>query len=184
MTVDELHDWLAANHATTSEFSVELWRKGTGVPSVSWNDVVDECLCVGWIDGRGNRIDERRWTIRITPRRQGSYWSDKNLKRFEELRAAGRIQPAGLAAWRARDPSTEGRYSFEREQAVLTDDEWATFPRQARTFWDQQPPGYRKTALHWVTSAKRPETRAKRLAELVDDCANGLRIKLLRRSPA
>ena len=104
-----------------------------------------------------------------------------NLKRFEELRAAGRVQPAGLATWEARDPGTDRRYSFEREHAVLSDEEWDTFPPEARAFWEAQPPGYRKAALHWVTSAKRPETRVKRLAELVADSGDGLRIKLLRR---
>lgn len=183
MTADELRNWLATNHATTAEFSVELWKKGTEVPSAGWNDVVDECLRVGWIDGRGNRIDDERWTIRITPRRSGSYWSDKNLRRFEELRAAGQIEPAGLAAWEARDPGAERRYSFERAPVDLTDQEWATFSAEARVFWDDQPPGYRKTALHWVTSAKRPATRSKRLAELVADSGNGVRIKLLRRNP-
>lgn len=181
MTPEELEDWLAVNHATADELFVELWKKGSGVASATWNDVVDACLCVGWIDGRGNRIDDQRWTIRITPRRKGSYWSDKNLKRFEELRAVGRVQPAGLATWEARDPGTDRRYSFEREHAVLSDEEWDTFPPEARAFWEAQPPGYRKAALHWVTSAKRPETRVKRLAELVADSGDGLRIKLLRR---
>jgi uncharacterized protein YdeI (YjbR/CyaY-like superfamily) len=181
VTVDELHTWLEANHETATEHLVELWRKGTGVESVTWNDVVDECLCFGWIDGRSNRVDDERWTIRITPRRRGSNWSRKNLKRFDELRAEGRIRPAGLAIWEARDPARTDQYSFEREQADLAADEWATFPPAARAFWDDQPPGYRRAALHWVTSAKRADTRARRLAELVDDSANGLRIKLLRR---
>ena len=181
MTADELHAWLAANHATATEHSVELWKKATGVASATWNDVVDECLCFGWIDGRGNRVDDERWTIRITPRQKRSIWSRKNLQRFEELRADGRIQPAGLAAFEARDPDHTNQYSHEREAADLTDEEWATFTDGARAFWDAQPPGYRKQALHWVTSPKRPETRVKRLAELVADCEAGERIKPLRR---
>lgn len=181
MTRDELHDWLAANHATATERTVELWKAGTGVESASWNDVVDECLAHGWIDGRSHRIDDERWAIRITPRRRRSIWSQKNLRRFEELRAEGRITPAGLATWEARDPALVKQYSFEVEPADLTAEEWAAFPAEATAFWDAQPPGYRRQALHWVTSGKRAETRVKRLAQLVDDCAAGLRLKHLRR---
>lgn len=181
MTADELQAWLEANHATAAELFVQLSKKGAGVESASWNDVVDECLRYGWIDGRADRVDDQRWTIRITPRRPRSIWSRKNLMRFGELRAEGRVTPAGLAVWDARDPERTDQYSHERETADLTADEWATFPPDARAFWDVQPPGYRKQALHWVTSPKRPETRMKHLADLVHDCANGLRIKLLRR---
>ncbi|HYD53013.1 MAG TPA: YdeI/OmpD-associated family protein [Gemmatimonadaceae bacterium] len=180
---DELRRWLHEHHATAPELWIGYYKKGTGKPSLTWPQTVDEALCYGWIDGIRKSLDGERFMQRLTPRRKRSNWSAVNLKRVPELIAEGRMQPSGLAAFEARDPARCEVYSFENEHATLAPEEEARFRKKAKAwrFWEAQPPGYRRTALHWVTSAKRPETRARRLATLIDDSANGLRIALLRR---
>jgi uncharacterized protein YdeI (YjbR/CyaY-like superfamily) len=180
----ELRDWLHANHATADELWIGYYKKATGRPSLTWPETVDELLCFGWIDGIRKGIDGERFMQRVTPRRKGSNWSAVNLKRVPELVAEGRMHAAGLAAHESRDPAKCQVYSFDRPDAPsLAPEEERRFRarKKAWAFWLAQPPGYRRTALHWVTSAKRAETREKRLRTLMDDSANGLRIALLRR---
>lgn len=167
--------WLEANHATAAEISVGFWKRDTGKPSITWPQSVDEALAFGWIDGVRNRIDDEAYRIRFTPRRAGSVWSKVNLKRFAELKAEGRIAPAGQAAFEAGTPSA---YSYEREAAELAPAETKRFKanKPAWAYWQACPPGYRKLLVHRTTSAKRPETRAKRLGQLIDACAEGRRI--------
>ena len=167
--------WLKEHHATAEELSVGFWKKETGKPSITWPQSVDEALAFGWIDGVRHRIDDEAYRIRFTPRRAGSVWSQVNLKRFAELKAQGRIAPAGQAAFEAGKPSS---YSYEREAAALTEAETAQFQANAPawTYWQSCPPGYRKLNVHRVSAAKRPETRAKRLKLLIDACAAGRRV--------
>jgi uncharacterized protein YdeI (YjbR/CyaY-like superfamily) len=145
---------------------------------------VDEALCVGWIDGVRRRIDDESYSIRFTPRRPGSTWSAVNVRRAAELSAAGRMQDGGLAAFAARHPDRTGTYSHEqRAEPRLDTDAERTF-RADPTAWDfftAQPPSYRRTALWLVVSAKRPETRARRLEQLMADSRAGRRIAQLRR---
>jgi uncharacterized protein YdeI (YjbR/CyaY-like superfamily) len=171
--------WLEANHATAAELDVGFWKVGSGRPSITWPQSVDEALSFGWIDGVRRRIDDEAYRIRFTPRKAGSVWSKVNLKRFAELKAEGRIAPAGQAAFDVGKPST---YSYEKATTALTPDETATFRTEAAAwaYFQSCPPGYRKVVLHWVTSAKRPETRAKRLAQLIDLCAGGRRLDFLK----
>ena len=180
----ELRDWLQANHASVDSLWIGYHKKATGKPTLTWPETVDELLCYGWIDGIRKGIDGERFMQRVTPRRKGSNWSAINLKRVPELVAEGRMQPAGLAAYEARDPAKCSVYSFDRPDVpALAPAEEKRFraKKKAWAFWELQPPGYRRTALHWVTSAKRAETRARRLETLMDDSAKGLRIALLRR---
>jgi len=177
--------WLARHHARETELWVGFHKKGTGVPSMTWPESVDEALCFGWIDGVRKSVDAERYVIRFTPRRPGSIWSNVNIAKVATLTAAGRMQPAGLAAFEARSAAKSGVYAFERtEEARLERAEAAAFRREqaAWRFFEAQPPGYRRTALHWVTSAKLAATRARRLATLIEDSAAGRRIKQLRRS--
>jgi uncharacterized protein YdeI (YjbR/CyaY-like superfamily) len=175
--------WLKEHHATTSELWVGFHKKGTGRPSLTWPQSVDEALCVGWIDGIRKSLGDESYVIRFTPRKKGSIWSTVNSRRVAELIRDGRMQPAGLQAFEARDPVRSGLYSFEREAATLKPADLKRFRanKAAWSFWQAQPPGYRKTVTHWVVSAKREETRAKRLATLIQDSAAGLRIAQLRR---
>lgn len=178
-------DWLAQHHGTATEVVVGFWKVGTGKPTLTWSESVDEALRFGWIDGIRRSIDAERYTIRFTPRRRGSIWSAVNIRKVQALIAAGRMQPAGLAAWEARDAAKTARYSYERETAALTEAEQAAFRRRraAWAWFEAQPAGYRKLVTHWVSSAKRAETRARRLATLIEDAAAGRRIAGLRREP-
>ncbi|HXA39844.1 MAG TPA: YdeI/OmpD-associated family protein [Phenylobacterium sp.] len=169
--------WLKANHATAAELSVGFWKVGSGRPSMTWPQSVDEALSFGWIDGVRHRIDDEAYRIRFTPRRAGGIWSQVNLKRFAELDAEGRIAPAGRAAWEAGKERTKV-YSYERPAGDLSADELASFRADATAwaFFETQPPGYRKLTVHRILDAKTAPTRAKRLALLIDASAQGRRL--------
>jgi uncharacterized protein YdeI (YjbR/CyaY-like superfamily) len=169
----ELRGWLEANHETATELWVGMYKKGTGKPSVAWPQLVDECLCFGWIDGIRKGLDEESFVQRITPRKARSNWSRVNLKRVEELIAEGRMRPAGLRAYEGR-VKTDG-YSYEqRDNPVLDKESLRLFQADAEAwaYFQSRPPGYRRLALFWIVSAKREETRRKRLATLIEDSRN------------
>lgn len=183
-TPADFRQWLQAHHQTERELLVGFYKKGSGRPSITWPESVAEALCFGWIDGVRKSIDDESYTIRFTPRKRGSIWSAVNMRLVEELIRDGRMQPAGLTAWQARDPAKSAVYSFEQKEAAqLTPEMEARFRENAQAwkFWEAQPPGYRKTATHYVMTAKREETRAKRLQTLIDDSSAGQRIGVLRR---
>ncbi len=182
-TPADFRDWLAANHTTTAELWVGYFRKSTGRPSLTWPESVDQALCFGWIDGVRRRIDDESYANRFTPRRRGSNWSLVNIKRALELIEAELMQPAGLAAFEARDKASAGEYSYEGRPPGLDEACEAELRADAAAwaYWEAQPPHYRKGAAHWVMSAKREETRRKRLATLIEDSAAGRRIALYRR---
>jgi uncharacterized protein YdeI (YjbR/CyaY-like superfamily) len=178
--------WLERHHATATELWVGFWKVSSGQPTLTWSESVDEALCFGWIDGVRKSAGQDRYVIRFTPRKPGSKWSLVNLRKVEALKGEGRMRAAGLAAWKRRNVSDPG-YSFERTDAITLANEELTRFRKQRKAWawfEGQPPGYRKLVLHWVTSAKRPETRERRLATLMADCAEGRRIAQLRRDDA
>ena len=178
-TAADFRAWLHANHARATELVVGFHRKGSGRPSITWPESVDEALCYGWIDGVRRSLDEHSYTIRFTPRQASSTWSNVNIAKVEALLAAGKMMPAGLAAWQRRDPARSGIYSFERQEPAAFD---AAMERRFRAnraawkFFGAQPPGYRRLATHYVLSAKRPETREKRLAALIDCSARSERL--------
>jgi uncharacterized protein YdeI (YjbR/CyaY-like superfamily) len=183
-TEEELRAWLEANHATESELIVGMWKKHTGRASVHWPEVRDAALCFGWIDGIARRIDDERHQQRITPRKDGSIWSKVNVERFDALEAEGRMTDAGRAAFAKRREDRTGVYSHERDEEPELPAGFEARLRanaKAAAFFDAQPPGYRRTAIHLVISAKREETRERRLEQLIADSAAGLRIKQLRR---
>lgn len=176
--------WLEAHHETKKELLVGFHKKGTGRPSITWPESVDEALSFGWIDGVRHSLGEGAYTIRFTPRRPTSIWSAVNVARVAELTKVGRMRPAGLRAFGARTPERTGVYSFERNEAAkLTKAQEKTLRanRKAAAFFDAQPPGYRKVVTHWVTSAKKEETRERRLQRLIADSAAGRRIGILAR---
>ncbi len=167
--------WLEPNHATVAELWVGFWKKGSGHPSITWPESVDQALCFGWIDGIRRSLGEDAYMIRFTPRKRGSTWSAVNVRRAEALRAQGLMRPAGLELYLARDPAKTNLYSFEREQAALTPEEESELRANARAWeWFQaQPPSYRKPVLHWVTSAKLEATRRRRFEALISCSAVG-----------
>ena len=181
-TPDEFRAWLEENHESESEVVVGFYKKPTGRPSLTWTESVREALCFGWIDGVRRRIDDDSYSIRFTPRKRGSNWSLVNVRHVEELTRAGRMHPAGIEAFEARTPEKTGVYTYEnRHEAKLSPEHEEQFQANERAweFFQAQPPGYRQTAIFWVVSAKREETRARRLATLIDDSAHHRRIGLL-----
>jgi uncharacterized protein YdeI (YjbR/CyaY-like superfamily) len=144
---------------------------------------VDEALCFGWIDGIRRSVDETRYTIRFTPRRQRSIWSAVNIQRVLALKEAGRMRPAGLRAFDARQENKSSIYSYEQRRDQL-DEPYASLLQHNQAAWDfylAQPASYRKAVNWWVVSAKLEETRLKRLEQLIEDSANSRRIAQLTR---
>jgi uncharacterized protein YdeI (YjbR/CyaY-like superfamily) len=174
-TPAEFRKWLEANHAATQELLVGFYKKSSGEPSITWPESVDEALCFGWIDGVRKNLDEIRYTIRFTPRKTVSIWSAVNIKRVEELSSRGLMQPAGLKAYEARRENKSGIYSYEQRSHTLPEP-YETPLRQNQGAWDfyqSRPPSYRKAASWWVVSAKKEETRLKRLKQLIEYSAKG-----------
>lgn len=171
----ELRAWLARHHASATELVVGFYRRQSGRPGVSWPESVDEALCFGWIDGVRRRIDAASYTIRFTPRKRGSVWSAINIRRAGVLAAAGRLEAAGQRALEARRANRSGVYSYEQRPTELAAPYSALLAknRAAKRFFDAQPPSYRRAAIWWVLSAKREETRLRRLATLTELSAAG-----------
>jgi len=176
-TEADFRRWLDANHQTAPELLVGFWKKGTAKPSIDWPQARDQALCFGWIDGHRKSLGDNAYTIRFTPRRGGSIWSKVNVERFEALRNAGLMTRAGERAYEENKHKT-GLYSYEKPLASLTADEERLFRKHTLAWadWEKRPPGYRKTVLGWISGAKKPETRAKRLGELIAGSAEGRRL--------
>lgn len=171
--------WLAAHAHEASELLVGFNKVGSGRPSMSWSESVDQALCYGWIDGVRKRVDEERYTIRFTPRKAGSIWSAVNIEKIAALREQGLMTAAGEAAYARRTEARSRVYSHEREvPAELAPEDLAQFQAQpaAWAYFEACPPGYRRVMLHLIASAKKPETRAARLAKLIEACAAGRRL--------
>jgi uncharacterized protein YdeI (YjbR/CyaY-like superfamily) len=183
----DLRAWFARNHATAEELWLGYHKKATGRPSVDWPQSVDEALCVGWIDGIRNRIDDETYVIRFTPRRPRSVWSTVNVKRVAALTRARRMRAAGRKAFEARRENRSGIYSYEQRRERLEEpfDSALRENPEAAAFFDAQPASYRRMASWWVVSAKKEETRWKRLRGLVDHSASGRRLpQFTRREPS
>jgi uncharacterized protein YdeI (YjbR/CyaY-like superfamily) len=168
-TPSDWRAWLAKHHEHEKELLVGFYKVESGKPSITWPQSVDEALSFGWIDGVRRRVDDEAYTIRFTPRKPTSIWSAVNIKRMAELIAEGRVAPAGLAAFERRDEKRCETYSYERKMAAFDATALAHFmkERKAWEWFSAQAPSYQRAATHWVTSAKRPETREKRLGTLI-----------------
>jgi uncharacterized protein YdeI (YjbR/CyaY-like superfamily) len=178
----EFYDWLEQNHETADEVYVGFHKQHTGKRAMSWSEAVDQALCFGWIDTRTNAIDDDRYMQRFTPRKPGSNWSKINVEKVAKLTEAGLMRPAGLAAFEKRTDEKTGVYSFERQTELAPEyDAQLRANRAAAEYFESRPPWYRRTAIHLVMSAKREETRLRRLAQLIEDSAAGRDIKQLRR---
>lgn len=185
-TPAEFRAWLEEHHVTATELLVGFYKTKSGTQSMTWPESVDEALCFGWIDGRGKRIDDARHSIRFTPRRRGSIWSVVNIQKVADLTNQGRMRPAGLKAFAERSEERSGVYSHEQKDGVAFDNVMEQQFRANEKAWDffqARAASYRKAATWWVVSAKREETRAKRLATLIDDSENGCAVRHLTRTP-
>ena len=177
-TADDFRAWLKNNHDKVDELLVGFYKRGSGKPSMTWPESVDQALCFGWIDGVRKTIDDESYTIRFTPRRRGSIWSAVNIRRAKKLIESGAMHAAGLKSFETRDEKRANLYSYERAAASLSAEQQEEFRanKKAWKFFSDQPPGYRRTAAHYVTSAKTAETRERRLRKLIDASATGKRI--------
>ncbi len=174
----EFRAWLTAHHESATELLVGFHKSGTGVPSMTWTESVREALCFGWIDGVRKRVDDTRYTIRFTPRKSTSIWSAVNVRHIEELTAAGLMYPAGVAAFERKRENKSGVYSFEQRTVELPESYAGTFRKQKKawSWFEQSAPSYRKAAVWFVVSAKREETKLKRLALLIECSGNAERL--------
>jgi uncharacterized protein YdeI (YjbR/CyaY-like superfamily) len=183
-TPADFRAWLKEHHGKAPALWVGYHRKAAGKPSVTWEETVDEALCVGWIDGLRRSLGPDAYAIRFTPRRPRSVWSRRNIERVQALAAEGRMRKAGLDAYAHRDAHADSGYAVGDRPEELPEAMRAEFRKhpEAWAFYRAQPPGYRKQTTAWVTTAKREATRQRRLATLIEDSGCGLRIKPLRRS--
>jgi uncharacterized protein YdeI (YjbR/CyaY-like superfamily) len=177
--------WLKTEHQKTGELWVGFYKKATGTPSITYPEALDEALCFGWIDGVRKSIDADAYMQRFTPRKPKSQWSAVNIKRAQKLAESGRMHPAGLKAFEGAENQTR-TYSYEqRRQAGFDKVSERPFRTNAKAwdFFQAQPPWYRRTCAFWVLSAKKEETRKKRLATLIADSDRGQWVKPLQRPP-
>ena len=173
-----LEEWLDAEHATAPGLYVRLAKKGSGVPSVTYAELVESALCFGWIDGRSQRLDETSYLQRITPRRPRSVWSQKNVAAVEALTAAGRMRPAGLAAVEAARADGRWERAYAGPATITVPDDLAAAlaaEPAAQQAFDGLDGRNRYAVLHRVATAATPQTRARRIAALVTMLAEGRR---------
>jgi uncharacterized protein YdeI (YjbR/CyaY-like superfamily) len=171
--------WLEAHHATTPELWVGFYKKASGRAGIGYHDAVDVALCFGWIDGIKKRVDALSYTHRFTPRRPGSIWSAINTRRVGELRRRGLMAAPGLAAFARRDQKKTAIYTYENQPAKLApafETAWKA-NRKAWVFFNAQPPGYQRLAKGWIMTAKKEETRRKRLQVLMAASAKETRTR-------
>jgi uncharacterized protein YdeI (YjbR/CyaY-like superfamily) len=183
-TPEDFRQWLEEHHASASELWVGFYKVGSGKPSITWPESVDEALCVGWIDGIRKSIDDESYMIRFTPRKATSTWSAVNIKRMAELQSQGRVLPAGVKAFEKRTEKKSGIYAYEQRGSAELDEASERQFREQKAAWEffqAQPPWYRKTATWWVVSAKKEETRQRRLASLIESSAQRQPIRELTR---
>jgi uncharacterized protein YdeI (YjbR/CyaY-like superfamily) len=163
--------WLHANHAGEKEAWLIINKKQATRPGVSYDEALDEALCFGWIDGLMHRLDEEAFTLRFSPRKSRSIWSEGNKQRVERLIAQGRMTEAGLAKIREAKENGEWDKTAEREDtSVLPSDLEDALQRDGRTWarWESLAPSLKKQYIYWVTSAKAQETRRRRILETVE----------------
>jgi uncharacterized protein YdeI (YjbR/CyaY-like superfamily) len=178
----DFRKWLERHHRVRPELLLGFFSTKSGRGGLTYRQALDEALCFGWIDGRRTNLDAVSYTIRFTPRTAKSHWSRVNITRALELRTAGLMAPAGLEAFERRDEGRTIDYSYELNAAALGPAAEKAFRanRKAWTFFESQAPSYQRVAKFWVTSAKREETREKRLAVLIADSARGRRLRITR----
>lgn len=172
-TPADFRDWLEEHHETAPEAFIGYYKKGVARKAMTYAEAVDEALCHGWIDGITYRVDDEMTTTRFTPRRKGSNWSAVNIGKVGRLIADGRMRPAGLRAFEARDTGTVAPYSYEQRPMELPPEYRARLAEDARAeaYWASRSPSYRRAVTWWVVSAKREATRERRMTQLIEDCA-------------
>jgi uncharacterized protein YdeI (YjbR/CyaY-like superfamily) len=184
-TASAFRRWLVKHHQSSSELWVRYYKKDSGKPSITYPESVDQALCFGWIDGVRHAVDEDSYRVRFTPRKKKSVWSTVNIKKVVELKRQNLMSSAGLKAFEARTEDRSEIYSFEKKRKQELEPEFRkrlNANKKARLFFEAQIPSYQRTATHWVMSAKKVETRVKRLEQLIADSEKGLWVPPMRRA--
>lgn len=176
-TPEQFRQWLEKNHDKTTELFIGFYKKASGKKSITYPEALDEALCFGWIDGVRKTIDDVSYMQRFTPRKTRSIWSNVNVRHVERLQREGRMAEAGLKAYALRDPKRTGIYAFENKPREFSPEFEMKFRANKRAweFFQSEPPSIRKVCIFWVMSAKKEETRLRRLDNLIDSSAKGLR---------
>ena len=176
----EFRRWLQKTHDKATEVFVGFYKKDSGREGLTYREALDEALCFGWIDGVRRRVDDLSYTNRFSPRTKRSTWSAINIKRVHELMEAGRMAPPGQRVFEGRDDSRTNLYSYERATCQLPPEYVKLFRGRPKawTFFAEQPPSYRRVACWYVMSAKKEETRKRRLDALIAVSARSARIGL------
>ncbi len=180
----DFRQWLEKHHETEKELIVGFYKKATKIPSMTWSESVDEAICFGWIDGIRKSIDDKSYTIRFTPRRPNSIWSAVNLKKIEELTQKGLMKPAGIAIFEKRKEGKSKIYAYEQKQQMKLDAAYEAqikANKKAWAYFDALAPSYKKATIWWIMSAKREETRGRRLKVTITSSEDGLKIPHLRK---
>jgi uncharacterized protein YdeI (YjbR/CyaY-like superfamily) len=180
-TSSDFRKWLLKNHKDKSELLVGFYKVSSNRPSMTWSESVDQAICFGWIDGVRKSIDHESYCIRFTPRKPTSIWSAINIKKVEELSANGLMHASGIEIFEKRKEEKSRVYSYEKEAVSLQKEFEKKFKanKAAWKYFQQMPKSYTRPAIHWVMTAKREETKLKRLEELINDSSQGRKIKLL-----
>ncbi|MFN0058439.1 MAG: YdeI/OmpD-associated family protein [Planctomycetota bacterium] len=167
-TLDDWRVWLTVHHASESEVWLVFYKRHTGHASIDYKDALDEALCFGWVDSLVKRLDDARYARKFTPRRPNSRWSQVNRKRYAELKDAGRLKPPGIARPPTKRSSAPepGRLKLPTKLPPYIERALKAHPPAARTFKTLSRE-QRRRYFAWIESAKREETRLKRLAEAI-----------------
>jgi uncharacterized protein YdeI (YjbR/CyaY-like superfamily) len=175
-TQHDFRKWLEANHDKKDEIIVGFYKVGSGKPSMTWSEAVDQAICFGWIDGVRRKYDEDSYTNRFTPRRPRSNWSAVNIAKVAELTKNGLMRPAGIAAYEKREEARSGVYAYENSTEFSAEFEQKfKSNRKAWEFFSSQAPWYRRVSVHRVMSAKQEKTRNDRLEKLIAASEKGER---------
>jgi uncharacterized protein YdeI (YjbR/CyaY-like superfamily) len=174
---EKFRQWLEKNHDRLDELLVGFHKKDSGKKSITYAEALDEALCFGWIDGVRKSLNETSYTIRFTPRKPRSIWSLVNVNHVERLKKEGRMAEPGLSAYALRDPKRTGIYAFENALREFSPEFEKQFRANKRAweFFQSEPPSIRKVCIFWVMSAKKDETRVRRLEQLIESSAAGVR---------
>jgi uncharacterized protein YdeI (YjbR/CyaY-like superfamily) len=183
---DQFRQWLERNHDRAAELLLGFHKKSSEKKSITYAEALDEALCFGWIDGVRKSFNETSYTIRFTPRKPRSIWSNVNVRHVERLTKAGRMHPAGITVYAQRDPKRTGIYSFENRPRELSP-EFEKIFRQNKAAWkffQEQPPGYKRLMVFRTMSAKKEEARLRRLQQLIESSEKGVRMGIEKKDNA
>lgn len=183
-SAEEFRKWLSKHHKTEKLLWVGYYKKSTGLESIDWPESVDQALCFGWIDGLRKSVDEQSYKIRFTPRKNNSHWSKVNIKKVQELKQAGLMEPAGLKAFSFMKKENSGRASFEQKNQLLSTELIRRFKqdKSAWKYFSEMPDWAQKSSIHWINSAKKDETKERRFQTLIECSGQRKKIPQLRRS--